>query len=145
MNNSKCEYSYVYKCIYLDIHMSVWKRSCINIWIILIKHSVSPPKVIGLVYLLKTWKSVTTTSHLCYHCSWLNFLTSGGWKMRFFKTCIYFLTMLDLCCWSGFSLLETSGGYSLAVMWASHCRGFSHYGSQAPGDTGFRSCNMWVQ
>ena len=63
-------------------------------------------------------------------------------KVPFLSFLFYlFLVVLGLCCCVGFSLdTGKQGPLSSCRVWASHCDGFSCYGAQALGPSGFSSC-----
>ena len=44
----------------------------------------------------------------------------------------------------GFSLVAVSGGYSVAVLWVSHCSGFSYCTAWALRHVGFGGCGPWA-
>ena len=54
--------------------------------------------------------------------------------LNLFYNFIYlFLAVLGICCCTSFSLVAESVGYSLVVVWASQCGGFSCCRAQARG------------
>ena len=71
---------------------------------------------------------------------------SSSTQKYIFNNFVYsLLTLLDLHCYVGFSVVSASRRYSICGVCASHRSGFSCCKPWALGCTGFSSCSHWAQ